>query len=315
VAISVARATKHATEWDEALAKFQSRANWGSSLYHACQLETAAEILRQGQIVCRRDVPVVICDVANQGALWNNPAAHEYVRLYFRPKNKFHLKTEGIKSTSDQYRVNPHMSVPVMFIFDFISVMVMENSFFVSGNFASLAAVPQQGDKNFDRLNFNHIYHDSNVSQDMMQTIHDARMAEVVVSSSLSLSHLRAVVCRTVHEESMLRYMLRGTNLSGYRFVVEKGGSVFFRRGIYITEIYTLNGNLHFTFTSPSVAPKVKYQVVVACQNARFNFDLEPKRWRVPQITNHDPDAVWRVEIEGCLAYEGPVPASIPIVA
>ena len=316
MAISVERARKHTKHWTEALARFRSCANWGSSLFHACQIETAAEILRQGQIICRRDVPVIVCDVANQGALWNNPAAHEYVRLYFRPKNHFHLKTEGIKSSTDPYRIDPHMSVPVMFVFDFVAVMQLASSYFVSGNFASLAAVPQQGDSHFDHLNFEHIYHDSAVSPDMMQTIHEARMAEVVVSRSLSLEHLRAVVCRTVHEESMLKHMLRGMDINQYRFAVERRGSVFIKRGIYITEIYTRNGNLHFNFTSPAAAPKERYSVNVRCGAMSCNFDLAPKRSRIPQITNHDPDAVWRVEIEGCVAFEGPVAtADMPIVA
>jgi hypothetical protein len=316
MAISVERATEHAKEWTTALARFPSRANWGSALFHACQIETATEILRQGKIVCRRDVPVIICDVANQGALWNNPAAHEYVRLYFRPRNRFHLKTEGIKSSTDIYRVNPHMSIPIMFVFDFVSVMALESTRFVSGNFASLAAIPQQGNSNFNLLNFDHIYHDSAVSADMMQTIQDARMAEVVVSEELSLDHLRAVVCRTVHEESMLRYMLREYDIKKYRMTVEKGGSIFFRRGIYINEVYTQQGYLHFDFTSPSVSPRERYSVSVKCGSARYDFNLAPTRWRVPQINNHDPAAVWRIEIEGCLAFEGPVPATnMPIVA
>jgi hypothetical protein len=94
--------------------------------------------------------------VANQGALWNNPAAHDFVRLYFRPRNSFHLKTEGIKSKTDPYRVDPHMAIPIMFVFDFVSVTTLQNSYFVSGNFASQALSALQGDNNFDTLRFDY---------------------------------------------------------------------------------------------------------------------------------------------------------------
>jgi hypothetical protein len=314
MAISIARAERHIAEWNEKLGRYPSRGGWVSSLFHACQIETAAEIVRQRRVVCRQHVPVVLCDVANQGALWNNPAAHEFVRLYFRPKNSFHFKTEGIKSLGDPYRVNPHMSIPVMMVFDLASVLTLNDSYFVSGNFASQALAPLQGDKNFNLLNFDYTYHDSGVSREMMQTIHDARMAEVVVRNQLSLAHLRAVVCRTIHEERMLRYLLRASDVSDVRFAVEKGGALFLRRGSYITELYTQGGELHFDFTAPSTARKDKYSVIVSCGNARLAFSLEPKNWRVPQIVNPDPAAEWKIEIEGCTAYIGPVPASVPLV-
>ncbi|MER9596681.1 MULTISPECIES: DarT ssDNA thymidine ADP-ribosyltransferase family protein [unclassified Mesorhizobium] len=314
MAISIARAERHITEWSEELARYPSRNGWVSCLFHACQIETAAEIVRQRRVVCRQNVPVVLCDVANQGALWNNPSAHEFVRLYFRPKNSFHFKTEGIKSSIDPYRINPHMAIPVMLVFDLTSVLTLNESYFVSGNFASQALAPLQGDNNFNLLNFQYIYHDSGVSPEMKQTIHDARMAEVVVRNELSLAHLKAVVCRTIHEERMLRHLLRASDVSDIRFAVEKGGALFLRRGSYITELYTRDGQVHFDFTAPSTARKDKYSVAVACGNSRFAFSLEPKAWRVPQIVNRDPAAEWKIEIEGCTAYVGPVSATGPIV-
>lgn len=128
MAISVARADQHVALWSLRLDRFASRTGWGRSLYHACQIEVAAEILRGGEVICRNGVPALLCDVANQGALNNNPAAHDYVRLYFRPKNRFHLKTEGIKARGDPNRVDPHMCIPVMLVFDLKSVLTQPAS-------------------------------------------------------------------------------------------------------------------------------------------------------------------------------------------
>lgn len=314
MAISVARADQHIALWSPVLDRFPSRAGWGRSLYHACQIEVAAEILRHGQVLSRNDVAVLLCDVANQGALNNNPAAHAYVRLYFRPKNRFHLKTEGIKSRGDPNRVDPHMCIPVMLVFDFKSVMTLPESRFVSGNFANLNQILRTGDAQFDQMNFDHIYHDSGVSQNEMQQIHNMRMSEVVVPGSLSLQNLTYVVCRTIHEERYLKRLLGPGNWN-YNFAVEKGGSVFFRRGMFIRELYTQNGELHFEFGSPVSATKPVYEVVISCGVARARYEVSPSRWRIPGIVNPDPDAVWKIEIEGCTAYEGVVPAAGPVIA
>lgn len=307
MAISVARANAHVACWKERLERFSPRAGWASSLFHACQIEVAEKIIRDGHVVCRQNVPNVICDVANQGALWNNPAAHQYVRLYFRPRNRFHLKTEGIKPLSDPYRIDPHMAIPVMFVFDFVSVLTDQSSFFVPGNFASAAMQPLTGDANFDTLNFEYIYHDSKPSSDIMNVVQDARMAEVVVLNSLPLKHLKAVVCRTIYEEQMLRYLLRDVDISKIKFITERGGALFFRRGIFLSELYVDQGNIHFTFQSPTTAILPEYKVRVGCGNEWHNFKLAAKKWRVPQITNTDPNAIWTIYIEDCLAFQGPV--------
>ncbi|MCJ8028252.1 DUF4433 domain-containing protein [Shinella yambaruensis] len=307
MAISVDRANAHVAYWRERLERFSTRAGWASSLFHACQIEVAERIIRDGRVICRQDLPNVICDVANQGALWNNLTAHQYVRLYFRPRNRFHLKTEGIKSLSDNYRIDPHMAIPIMFVFDLVSVLSDQSSYFVPGNFASTAMQPLSGNESFDALNFEYIYHDSAPSPDIMHMIQDARMAEVVVLNSLTLQHLKAVVCRTIYEEQMLRHMLRDFDVSRIKFITERGGALFFRRGIFLSELYVSQGNIHFTFQSPTTAIQPDYKVKIGCENVWYDFKLGAKKWRVPQITNTNPNAIWTIYIEDCLAFQGPV--------
>jgi hypothetical protein len=314
MAVSVERAHRHVAEWRAKLARFPARRKWPECLYHACQIEVAAEILRRGELLCRSRAQPLLCDVANQGALWNNLAAHDYVRLYFRPRNQFHLKTEGIKSRADTHRVDPHMSIPVMLAFDAASVLALPESMFVPGNFAGTNRQPLSGDAAFDDLNFGQIYHESPISRDEMHAIQDARMSEVVVGKSLDLKHLVAVVTRTIHEERYLRSLL-GPTVAGYRFAVEKHGSVFFRRAMFIREIYTQDGELHFEFKAPHYGTKAGYEVVVSCGDQRFGYELAAGRWRIAAISRgDDPAAVWRIEIEGCVAYEDVVPPAGPVV-
>lgn len=165
----------------------------------------AEAIIRSGCLLprARQDPDKIICDVADQGALWHNPEAHEFARLYFRPRNGFHFKTEGIKSTSDRYRKDPHMSIPIIFAFDFVATITLPNSFFLPVNFAIGAPDVLNGDAEFDTLDFEKIYNDRPLpaSSDERRNIQAFRMAEVVTKGGLTLDTLSAVGCRTIHEE------------------------------------------------------------------------------------------------------------------
>jgi hypothetical protein len=236
MSITLARAEHHIKDWSHNLARFPTRANWPLHLFHTCQLEVAVEIIKSGCIKCRGNLEHLICDVANQGAVWNNPDAHSYVRLYFRPRNSFHLKTEGVKATGDPFRMDPHMSIPIAFAFDFKKVITLANCGFVPGNFAKTGAAPLSSDAEFDEMQFELVYHDSALTQEKMAEVHNWRMSEAVVSGILPLSYLSYVICRTIHEERTLRHALG--SFPSPKTIVEQRGSIFMRRGIFIDEIY-----------------------------------------------------------------------------
>lgn len=313
--ISVERATRHVGEWSKKLAPFPTRSNWPVHLFHTCQLEVAIEIIRAGKIVCRGDVPKLICDVANQGALWNNPDAHQYVRLYFRPRNGFHLKTEGVKALGDPHRVDPHMSIPIAFAFDFVKVITAAESAFVPGNFAKTGAAPQTNDHEFDNLQFESIYHDSALSADKRIEVHNWRMSEVVVKRMLSLSNLTYIICRTVHEERTLRHALGAIKTP--RIIVEQKGSIFMRFGMFIDEIYWASNMLHMKFHGPTYATKETYAIKVICRDAgsirERTYNLAPDTYHFPGL-KASKEATWRIEFEGCAVYDAPVPSASGLV-
>jgi hypothetical protein len=311
MSITLDRANRHIAHWSKELAPFPTRANWPTHLFHTCQLEVAVKIVKDGKISCRDDVEELICDVANQGALWNNPDAHKYVRLYFRPRNSFHLKTEGVKSDIDPYRVDPHMSMPVAFAFDLQKVITLPASGFVPGNFAKTGSAPLTGDAEFDNMEFDLVYHDGALPRDRMSEVHNWRMSEVVVLDELALSYLSFAVCRTPHEERTFRHFLGKRHLP--KIIVEQKGSIFMRKGIFIDEIYWDSNILHMQFHGPAAFPKDKYAVSISCFDGGKTrrdgpFHLAPARYRFPSLTA-PKDAVWRIEIEGCVVYHAPIPS------
>jgi hypothetical protein len=301
--------------WSERLSRFP-RSRWPSRLFHTAQAEVAVEIIKCGKIVCRSDVTDLLCDVANQGALWNNPYAHKYVRLYFRPRNLFHLKTEGIKSRTDNHRQDPHMSIPVTFCFRFAEVITLGHAFFVDGNFAKTAAALGSGDDAFRLLNFEKIYHDSSVPPNQMTEIQNARMSEVAVLQELPLSFLECIVCRSIHDERTLRYLSTKAGVEIPNVEIDHVSAIFMNKAIYITEISLRDGVLYFSFSSPRFGAQADYQIGIERVDGGLQreFRLAPGSYYVPGMRTTNVDSVWRIKIEGCLAYEGAVPAAAGLV-
>lgn len=270
----------------------------------------AEAIIRSGRLLPRARQDEIICDVADQGALWHNPEAHKFARLYFRPRNGFHFKTEGTKSKSDPHRRDPHMSIPIIFAFDFVTTITLPNSFFLPVNFAIGAQEVLDCDAEFDTLDFDKIYNDRPLpsSHYERQIIQASRMAEVVVKGGLTLDSLAAVACRTIHEERTLLYRLRDLGDRIPRIFTEKTGSAFLREAMFLDEVYSKDGILHIRFHNPTKSPQATYDVCVRSGDKVWRGPVRagPRRFQTVRVDG--PDEVWTVEIEGCLTYQAPVP-------
>lgn len=264
--ISVERAERHVRERCAALRNYAQNANWPKCLFHAAHVETTVDILRSGKIVSRKKLGIVRHDVANQGALANNELAHRYARLYFRPKNGFHLRTEGIKCLLDPYRLDCQMSVPVMLVFDAAAVLALPDTAFTDRNFAH-QIVPGCDEAYFDRIPFDDVYHDRPPTPERMAEIQDRRMAEVVYPGDLPLSgYLRQIVCRTALDRETLLHLL-GADAARFRRLVtveQIHGSTFFHRGLYINNIGVVENKIHVGIKPPAQSPRNnRYEVKV----------------------------------------------------
>lgn len=309
MAISLARAQRHVREWSEKLAPYEARKWWPRYLYHACDVTVVRHIIESDRILSRNLATQgvgLVCDVANQGALWNNPAAHEFVRLYFRPKNSFHFKTEGIKSLSDPFRRNPHMSIPILFMFDFVELMSDARSMFLHENFANSGAAPLSGDDFFDSLRFDDIYHDSPVNDQNRDKITRSRMAEVVVPHELPLSFCKAILVRNPFDQRTVEHFCNGPAI-GKRIYVDVRGGGFLKKGMYLKSASFRDETLIFCFNSPIKGPQQTYSVRVQHGSYAQSLDLPSGNWSIR--TGNSAHVPVRIDIENALAFFGLLPA------
>jgi hypothetical protein len=210
------------------------------------------------------------------------------------------------------------MSIPIAFAFDLTAVLADDASAFVPGNFAKTGAAPLVGDDEFDKLPFSEIYHDGGLPPDKVTEVNTWRMSEVVVPDALGLENLSFVICRTIHEERTLRHLLASLpKFALPKIIVEQKESIFMRRGIFIDEIYWQNGVLHFLFHHPISSPQSDYEVHVEYTDQGAKKEqtakLAPGRYQFPGLPA-SADAVWRIEIEGCIVYHAKAPALAGVV-
>jgi len=315
VGLTQQRAERHVAEWSERLSASPQNAEWPSQLFHAAHVTTAAQILRSGYLSCRSGLSAIDHDVANQGALHNNPKAHDFARLYFRPKNYFHLKTEGIKCRDDPYRDRQHMSVPVMLAFDAVSILTLPAVEFSKGKYSKRQPTGSD-DRFFDGISMERVYHDAVPSDEEKESIQDARMAEVLVPGRLPLSpHLRSVICRTPLDRRTLLHLLGGGAESlRERITVEPvRASVFLHYGLYLTRADLSASGLRLDFHPPRGRVPTSLKVRLTNRSPGQppdNYDLTiPSE---PNVTISSipatPENCWEIEIEDVLAFHAPIP-------
>lgn len=285
---------------------------WPRYLFHACHVTNAVSIVRAGRLECRENLLAYV-DVANQGALNNFAGSHNHARLYLRPKNMFHLRTEGILCEGDPNRLQNHMSIPVMFLFKFVEVITNADAVFSEGNIQRTKTW-LDGDAAFNALDFHAIYHDAAPPQDKGDYIRNMRMTEVGVRGGLSLQgNLSAILFRTKWDMETFKLLLEEEGLQcPYNLGIEQiHASVFQSRGLYLTNVSANDGKLNLSFSFPIANAPLNgmyaVKVVQTTALSTWTYDHSVKLPRAGlEISGFSPqDSTWKIELEGQLAFQG----------
>lgn len=320
MALSEGRARSHVDTWCGQLGRFATRANWPRYVFHAAQVTKAVEILRSGFLQSRQSQGAIEHDVANQMALGNNTYAHPYARMYFRPRNHFHLRTEGIKHQTDQYWMPYQMSIPILLAFDAISVLTTPGVEFSRGNLSKTNIEVGSDEAFFETIPFEFVYHDEAPRDpNLMATIHYHRMAEIIVPGQLSVAGgLRRVICRSQFDKVTLLYLL-GNSRAMWQGIVAREqipGSSFFRRELLLSQIELIDSTLYLSVKPPHNSPARRTYQIRIVQRSSVGEEIERREIELPmQYTPYAiPEfrslegAVWEISLEGMLAFMGEIP-------
>lgn len=205
--VSIELIDEHVQTWESRLS-FGHRRHWPSRLFRHEALENAVEVLRAGHLLSRADAnDRMVRDIAPAEIIAANDIAHNFTRLYFRPRTPTQYRIEGIRRQDEVWN-GRHAPVIFMFVFKKRLLLSRPQVYFSNGNMQAAGAEILDGDEAFASLAFDKIFHEGSYSPEHAD-IKVWRCAEVLTESPLLLDDaLEAVVCRSDAERKTLLFAL-----------------------------------------------------------------------------------------------------------
>lgn len=316
--LSAAAADAHIARWTEELGRnpfYPHRVRWPALLFHHAPVENAAQIITEGQLCSRLATdhrrPR---DVAGAGVIDHRHRAHEFTRLYFRPRTPTQYHIEGIRRPAEcSYGPDAHAPILTMFMFDARSILTMPTTRFSDINMQRDNARDGDNEAFFNTIDFAKVYQEGNFGGDASITHH--RAAEVLCQSPLLLAHsLKWIFCRSDAERETLIHMagLAGQVLRR-QIITSDDGKVFEKRFAFVERVYASPEGVTFQINPRFDQAPLKVRVQVQEEGHALNFD-ETYNQLPARAANGGPwisrvvlaDGVHRVtiHIDDKLAYE-----------
>lgn len=253
---------------------FPHRRLWPDLLFHHAPLENAIRIINSGQLLSRNASNGLRGrDVAAGGVIDNRDRAHDFVRLYFRPRTPTQFNIEGIRRPADCRYENGHAPVLVMFVLDARSILSMPNVRFSNINMQLNAARDGDDEAFFNELDFAKIYHEGAYTD---ASIKDHRCAEVLCPSPLPLvQHLRGIICRSEAERETLAYQA-GVAIAPYRDRVFASDDlkVFDKNFPFANRVSASNEGVSFTLNPRHDGQNIQVQVRITRPDGQVVFEI-----------------------------------------
>lgn len=275
--LSVAAADAHIARWTEELRKpfYPHRVFWPSMLFHHAPVQNAVSIIQSGEIRSRRHTegqrPL---DVAGAGVIDHRQRAHDFSRLYFRPRTPTQYHIEGIRRPNEcQYGAAAHAPVLVMFALDARSILTMPTTRFSDINMQRDDARDGDSDAFFSTIDFRKTYHEGGNGGDA--SIANHRAAEVLCQSPLVLAdHLKWIVCRSEAERETLIH-LAGADGRALRpkIVTSDDGKVFEKRFAFVEKVYASPEGVSFSLNPRHDWGGLRVRVEIHNQASALVFD------------------------------------------
>ncbi|TMV06978.1 DUF4433 domain-containing protein [Ruegeria sediminis] len=310
--ISSARYHAHLGEW---LGKFSNyKRKWPKHLFHHANIEAAINILKSGNLLSRDDAlagAVLRQDIAPADIVQTRDAAHQFARLYFRPRTPTQYHIEGIRKPAD-YFMGRHGGLLVMLAFSSERVLTMEGTRFSTCNMQSHLSQVLDGDGGFDQLDFDGIFHDEAYPSDDQKK---KRCAEVLAQSPLDVaSTLKAIIVRTDADVATVKHLLVREGLPHFVPKVKKsqGTGVFFHKYTAVQYVDSAPGRISFKLLGTMSTGDIHTQMSVFDDANARSYLMVDQHLRAHQgyFTEHMlPTGSYRVvfHLEGCFAHESVV--------
>jgi len=261
--------------------QFQGFQNWWSkSLFHFTDISNALSILEHQALLSRNktiELGLMKNDNANDDVISKTSHEHqEYARLYFAPSTPTQHNNEGFKPKSE-IKYNAHCPMPIMFVFNFYKVFMLDNIKFTDGN---LATNPTIYHNIFDlnKLNFNLIYHRSWFSPEDRDKIINARHSEILVKDKLPLKgFLHLITVRSEAEKETLLYHMSNELRACYqnKIYIQPKPKIFINDWLYVNKVSIVENIIAIEWHNCSnvEACSNKYNLKISIKDLNTNIE------------------------------------------
>ncbi len=224
---------------------------WPKYLFRFDDIEAAASILNNGKLLSRSAAQargLIVRDCASSDII--AATAQQYrqcVRLYFRPKTPMQYSNEGVRPATSIER-GAHCPVPVVLLFDAMSVLGRATTRFSNGNLAVRGTEVGSDVDFFEKIPFDLVYHDGVTPPLETRKIVFHRHAEVIVPTELDLAPLKFVVCRSPAEQESLLYLLDARARDRWSKVTVTKSNMHNRKWNFVEQVDLVEHRLIFRF-------------------------------------------------------------------
>ena len=311
---------------------FHGAQNWWTKyLFHFTDISNALSILECQALLSRNEanrLGLMKNDNANDDVIAKTSQEHQkYARLYFAPSTPTQYNNEGFKpKNSIQY--NAHCPMPVMFVFHFSRVFMLDGIKFTNGN---LATHPNIFDNIFDlnKLDFNLIYHRSWFSPEYKNIIINARHSEILVKNRLPLEkNLKLIAVRSEAEKETFLYLLPPHLRAIYqdKIYIQPRPMIFINNWLYVNKVSIIDNILHIEWHGcrDFYACRDRYELKISIRNSSTGLQkgLIKKYWYPPQsnlMKIRLSEGFWddflelSIFIDGVLGYENVIANNLKV--
>jgi len=320
MALSLKCIDNHIETWGSRLerSRYPFRAKWPSRIFRHDPIQNIAMILNRGELLSRNDSEDVRpLDAAEIEIVNTTDRAHQFVRMYFRPRTPTQYHIEGIRKQNEYYHKNAHAPTLGMMIFDARALLSYQGVQLSTCNMQRHEAETGDTDEFFlEQLDFSKIYHFGGISGDY--SIIPKRCAEVLVPSPLAIQDvLKHVYCRSSAEKEFLIYLLTQEARNNWedRIVVSDDMKVFEKEYTFVEQVYlSQNGAVvRFSPRRDGQSVSIKTEMFdVATDSRIFRYgptEMSPRpasgkaSWRFVHNFSAGQYKVV-IQIDDCTAYE-----------
>lgn len=306
--------------------------HWPRFAFHFSNITNIPSILQSGKLLSRAALDskgIGRHDAADQEVIAQTDSIiKNNVRLYFRPRTPTSYLTEGFRPSRPPDSGQPHCPVPIYLLFDMKDIITLRQSSFSDGNLARKSRRIMSTAADFATLPFHDIYSEGGLGTVRPDEIKNHRHAEVIVPDSLSLKHLKAIMCRSQPEYDTLRHLL-GDLWREWgektRVVKEPKTTIFDMQWLHVSTATLSDGFARLQFHPPNkkFCGPFRFRIDVEDQFNSYpktiemnitdvRLDMENMMLRLDLSEFHGRNYTLRLEIDGNLAYLGKYEPEIP---